>query len=163
MLLDHIKIFYKSLYQDLEDRKRWITKNSFPLINDNQNKLLTEKVMNLETLKAMFSIGGLKAPRIDGFPASFYQHNQHIVGASVCNFIKEVFKGRKLQDVNKTLLCSIPKRDKLEFINQFHPISLCNVIYKCAIKNNGQQIKKSFSQSNISTPIQFSTEKIHTR
>ena len=135
MLLNHIRNFYKSLFQeDLEDRSSWITKNSFLLINDKQNKLLIEKVTNLEIRKAMLSIGGSKAPRIDGIPASFYQHNWHIVGVDVCNFIKEVFNGRKLEDVNKMLLCLILKKDKLEFINQCHPISLCDVIYKCATK-----------------------------
>ena len=47
-------------------------KNYFPMINDNQNKLLTEKVMNLEIRKAMFSIKGSKALGIDSFLASFY-------------------------------------------------------------------------------------------
>ena len=82
----------------------------------------------------MFSIGGSKTPSEDGFPTLFYQQNWHVVGHSVCSFIQEIFKESELQNVNRTLLCLIPKKDKPKFINQFFLSSLCNVIYKCATK-----------------------------
>ena len=56
------------------------------------------------------------------------------MGENICQFVREVFSGRALSNINKAILCLILKREKPKFINQFRPISLCNVMYKCAMK-----------------------------
>ena len=53
------------------------------------------------------------------------------MGLSICQFVHDVFKGQTLVDVNKTLICLIPKKEKHECVNWFQSISLCNVMYKC--------------------------------
>ena len=55
--------------------------------------------------------------------------------------MKEVFKGRSLCDVNKILIFLIPKMEKPELMNQFKPILLCNVIYKCVSKQFVKRFK----------------------
>ena len=64
---------------------------------------------------------------------------------SVSNFVKEAFKGRKLEDVNKTLLVLIPKIEKPKFTNQFKPIFLCNVMYKCVTRIIVNRLKSMLS------------------
>lgn len=58
-----------------------------------------------------------------------------MVGPSIINFIEVVWSNHSLiLQVNNTLLVLILKIDHPEFINQFRPIALCNVIYKYITK-----------------------------
>ena len=76
-----------------------------------------------------------KAPGCDGLPAKFYQANWSIVGNKVCDFILTAFRdGFFDRKINETLIWIIPKVDQPERINQFRPISLCNVTVKTITK-----------------------------
>ncbi|GKE20061.1 putative RNA-directed DNA polymerase, partial [Tanacetum coccineum] len=68
-------------------------------------------VTNKEIKATMFDIGDDKAPGPDGFTSVFYKNGWDIVGHEVCNAV------------------STPSR-----VNDFRPISCCNVIYKCISK-----------------------------
>ena len=59
--------------------------------------------------------------------------------------MEKEFKGRPLEDINKTLLVLIPKNEKHEFLNQFRPISLYNIIYKCITKVLVNRLKPMLS------------------
>ena len=96
---------------------KYSIKNSFPILDAKQNEGLLKNISNREVKNAMFSIGGSKVSREEGFLATFYQQNWHIVGESVCKFARDVFNRRSQEDVNKALLCLISKNEKLEFIN----------------------------------------------
>ena len=61
----------------------------------------------------------MKAAGDDGMLAIFFQKNWEIMGNSLCDFVIETFKRRKLEDVNKTLLALIPKMEKPKFINRY--------------------------------------------
>lgn len=76
-----------------------------------------------------------KSPGNDGLPAKLYQANWTVVGKSVCEFVQAAFRdGNFDRKVNETLLCIIPKTDHPERMNQFRPISLCNVVVKTITK-----------------------------
>lgn len=56
-------------------------------------------------------------------------------GGDLCRFIREVFANKKeVAEVNHSYLVLIPKVPKPEYIHQFRPIGLCNVIYKTLTK-----------------------------
>ena len=75
-LMDHIKNFHKILFHDdLKDKLRYAMKNSFLLNDDKQNEKLTKSVTDPKVQKAMWSIGGSKAPGADSFLAKFYHYN----------------------------------------------------------------------------------------
>lgn len=77
------------------------------------------------------------------------------MGHSICALVKDVFSGGfDLRDFNKTVLVLIPKIEKPEFISQFRPISLCNVIYKCVSKVVVNKIKPFLP--NLVSPFQTS-------
>lgn len=87
------------------------------------------EVTSEEIKDAIFSMGALKAPGLDGLHAMFYQSQWDIIGESVCSFIKECFQDpSKIDMINDTDVILIPKVDNPESMKQFRPIALCNVI-----------------------------------
>lgn len=114
---------------------------SFPIrghflkLETNVIRELLAKVTEEEVRCSVFSMSPLKAPEADGFHAKFYQANWEVVGVSVFNLVKCVFSGECLNPrLNKTFLVLVPKIFRAETINQFRPISLCNVLYKIITK-----------------------------
>lgn len=97
--------------------------------------MLSQSVSSDEVQKVVFCMAPLKAPRIDGLHSKFYQFQWDTVGKSVCELIQNIFRGQCIDpNINKTLLVLIPEAHNLENITQFHPISLCTVLYKIITK-----------------------------
>lgn len=83
-----------------------------------------------------------KALRIDGLHAFFYRSQWHIVGASVCNLVKNVFNDTGVpHPINKTLIVLIPKNDQPSSLRMYKPISLCSMIYKTITKIASNRLK----------------------
>ncbi|KAH1090753.1 hypothetical protein J1N35_018010 [Gossypium stocksii] len=58
-----------------------------------------------------------------------------MVGPTVCDWVKRVFNGGDIESgLNNTLIILIPKTQNSEEFAQFHPISLCFVLYKLVMK-----------------------------
>ncbi|GJZ89069.1 aspartic peptidase, partial [Tanacetum coccineum] len=116
------------------------------LICDNINsdglflkKVLADSFSNMvrpisdETIKvAMFSIGGDRAPGPNGFSSAFFKKGWNIVGVDVCHAIRDFFvNDRLLKVINHTFIAKVSTPFK---VNDYRPISCCNVIYKCISK-----------------------------
>lgn len=79
-----------------------------------------------EIKEAMFSMGPLKAPGVDGLHAIFFQSQWNVVADLVCSFVRKVFADPyAIKEVNQTLLVLIPKCEHLETLKEMRPISLC--------------------------------------
>lgn len=81
-----------------------------------------------EIRKIVCGIGAYKAPGVDGFQAIFYQVQWEKVSGSIYNWVCDILKGNKsIKEVNKTLICLVPKVERPQNMSQFRPIGLCNV------------------------------------
>jgi len=61
----------------------------------------------------------------------FYKSQWEVVGELFCNIIKGIFEDPIIiKEHNETFIALIPKVVCVENMNQFRPISLCNVSYK---------------------------------
>ncbi|XP_074303032.1 uncharacterized protein LOC141637455 [Silene latifolia] len=81
-----------------------------PILNAAHHEILNAEVSNDEIRKAMFDIGGNKAPGPDGFNSQFYKDTWEITGESVIKAVKDFFtSGKLLKQVNATLITLIPK------------------------------------------------------
>ena len=80
---------------------------------------------------ALFQIGPLKPPDLNGFLARFFQRHWGILKGQVNAAIKEFFQTIIIPiGANTTSIVLIPKVDSLSKLSDFRPINLCNVIYK---------------------------------
>ncbi|GJX74351.1 hypothetical protein Tco_0312946, partial [Tanacetum coccineum] len=96
---------------------------------------MVRPVTDEEIKAAMFSIGDERAPGPDGFSSAFFKKGWDIVGLDVCHAIRDFFvNGRLLKEINHTFIALIPKVSTPLKINDYRPISCCNVIYKCISK-----------------------------
>ncbi|XP_074267163.1 uncharacterized protein LOC141590470 [Silene latifolia] len=106
----------------------------FCLTND-QKDCLSKPYTRKEVRRAVFQLGPMKSPGPDGIPALFYQrywyHIKDDVTAAVLSMLKS---GNILRRFNHTSIALIPKIRNPETVEQFRPISLCNVIIKIVTK-----------------------------
>lgn len=90
-------------------------------------------------------IGPLKAPGLDGFPASFFQKTWGVTRPALVCFVKQVLEKREMpSEINESLMVLIPKEDKLASIKGFRPINLCNVCIKLVTKILINRLKEVF-------------------
>ncbi|GJT36298.1 putative ribonuclease H-like domain-containing protein [Tanacetum coccineum] len=104
-------------------------------VSDNSNANMIRSVTNKEIRKAMFDIGNDKAPGPDGYTSVFFKRGWDVVGTDVCSAIRDFFdNGQILKEINHTFLALIPKVTTPLKVTDYHPISCCNVLYKCISK-----------------------------
>ena len=99
------------------------------------HQLLTSDYSAEEVKVALFQMGPTKALGPNGMNALFYQKFWHIVGDNVVVVVLDFLNsGNIVPEINYTHIVLIPKVKYPEKMADFHPISLCNVIYKIISK-----------------------------
>ncbi|MCH97262.1 putative ribonuclease H protein, partial [Trifolium medium] len=153
-LKNMVNDFYKDLFREDNNAMVWRdTDVSFAIITEEEKDQLKAILSNNEVKEALFSMSAWKAPGPDGFPVGFYQKDWNVIAESVCEFARTMWAyPEKIEDVNFTDICLIPKVNKPEFVNQFHPISLCNVSYKILTKVVVNRLKPIISK--VVSPFQ---------
>nr|GEU90229.1 hypothetical protein [Tanacetum cinerariifolium] len=96
---------------------------------------MVRQVSNDEIKKVMFDIRDGKSPGPDGYTLAFFKKGRDVVGSDVCRAVRDFFdNGKLLKEVNHTFLALIPKVTTPKCVNDFRPISCCNVLFKCISK-----------------------------
>ncbi|PKU66032.1 Putative ribonuclease H protein [Dendrobium catenatum] len=95
-----------------------------------------------EVKKAVFDGNENTAPGPDGFTYAFYRKSWHLIGLQVFNAVNNFFvTGSLPRGVKATAIALIPKCSHATNINDFRPISLCNVLYKIVAKVLSNRLK----------------------
>jgi hypothetical protein len=128
--------FYSELFTTQEILEPGLVLNYVPQrVTDQMNAELTKPFEAEEVCIALFMMGPNKAPRPDGFTAGFFQHHWQLVGPSITKAVLDFLNGGEMpNEVNLTTIVLIPKVKNPQEMNNFRPISLCNVIYKLCSK-----------------------------
>nr|GEX42583.1 hypothetical protein [Tanacetum cinerariifolium] len=110
------------------------------------NDLSLDMIKNVtvkEVKDAMFSIGNDKSPGPDGYTACFFKESWDIVANDVTCVVQEFFtNGNLLKELNHTIIALVPKVKSPTRINDYRPISCCNVLFKCITKIISNRIKE---------------------
>ncbi|GJR59889.1 uncharacterized protein Tco_1502051 [Tanacetum coccineum] len=103
---------------------------------------MVRNVSDAEIKSALFSMSDDKAPGPDGFTAAFFKKAWDIVGDNFSCAIRDFFSnGKLLREVNHTIIALIPKVTTPCKINDYRPISCCNITFKCISKIIANRIK----------------------
>ncbi|GJR93536.1 hypothetical protein Tco_0265710 [Tanacetum coccineum] len=95
-----------------------------------------------EVKSAMFSMGNDKSPGPNGYTAAFFKDTWDIIGSDVTKAVCEFFtNGRLLKELNHTIIALIPKVNAPARVNDYRPISCCNVLFKCISKIIANRLK----------------------
>jgi hypothetical protein len=133
---DHINEFYHTLYEAQENINIDAVLDSVPVkVTDQMNERLCRPFEAREVHKALFDMKPSKAPGADGFTAGSFQRHWHLVSEDVTEAVLAFLHGDHMPEiVNRTIIVLIPKVKNPQYISQYRPISLCNVIYKLCSK-----------------------------
>ncbi|GKC75375.1 ribonuclease H-like domain-containing protein, partial [Tanacetum coccineum] len=121
LFLKHFEDFLgkSQLVQEIEDCESLFQSR---ISEDVAAKMITN-VPDKEIKQAMFDINDSKAPDPDGFRAAFFKKSWEVIGADVCNAVREFFgSGKMLGEINATLITLIPKVQTPSKVIDFRPI-----------------------------------------
>nr|GFB91334.1 putative RNA-directed DNA polymerase, eukaryota, reverse transcriptase zinc-binding domain protein [Tanacetum cinerariifolium] len=105
---------------------------------------MVHDISDQEVKEAMFSMGNDKSSGPDGFTAAFFKGAWDIVANDVTNVVREFFiNGKLLKELSHTIIALVPKVVSTSCVNDFRPISCCNVLFKCISKIITNRIKES--------------------
>jgi len=109
-----------------------------PSISVDDNNSLCAIPTESEIFAVLASLGRLKAPGPDEFYMNYWAIIKHTVLPAIWNFFKH---NQLLSEQNHTFLALIPKKLGASNVQQFCPISLCNIIYKIISKILANRLK----------------------
>ena len=85
----------------------------------------------------------LKALGLDGMPPIFSQHYWESIGDDVVKAVVSCLNSTSIETgLNHTFITLIPKVKSPEFVTEFCPIALCNILYKLVSKVLANRLKK---------------------
>nr|GEZ33649.1 hypothetical protein [Tanacetum cinerariifolium] len=97
-------------------------------LNSDQALDMIEHVTTQEMKEALFSMGNAKSSGPDGYTACFFKECSDIVATDIICAVQEFFtNGNLLKELNHTIIVLIPKDNSPSRINDYRPISCCNV------------------------------------
>ena len=104
-----------------------------------------------------------KAPGMDGFHAIFFQKFWDVIGDDIVGMVKSWWRGNiDLSNINKTCLSLIPKGSEPHSVDNFRPISCCNIMYKIISKTMANKLKSLLNDAILVNQSTFIPKRLIT-
>ncbi|GJW32961.1 hypothetical protein Tco_0052993 [Tanacetum coccineum] len=136
---------YEAFLGQAADNDGFNDANLFKNYLEEQEALfMVRSISDREVKESLFSMGDDKSSGPDGYTAAFFKEAWDIVSDEVTKAIREFFtNGKLLKELNHTIIALIPKVKSPSRVNDYRPISCCNVLFKCISKIIANRIKQS--------------------
>lgn len=131
--LSHFTALLGSAYP----RKAFIDQSVFleKILSYEDHEPLCKEISDSEIKQALWSIKDGKSPGPDGYNSHFFKKSWSVVGYDICAAVRYYFvNGAMLRQTNATTITLIAKVSNLASLNDYRPISCCNVLYKIISK-----------------------------
>ena len=146
-ICDIVIAFYDKLYSSSSGSSRPILDGlAFKQLAVPLSIGLESSILEEEVWEALKSMGRDKAPGPDGFPLEFFLFSWDVVKEDIMKVITD-FDNFGFLDwrLNTTFLALLPKKDDVESMKDFRPISLIGTIFKLISKVLADRLKKVIS------------------
>ena len=128
-------------------------------MNESLGRVFTRE----EVVTALKQIHPTKALGPDGMSTLFYQKYWNIVGNGITNMVLNVLNNNvSVVKLNKTNISLIPKTNSPKKMTDFHPISLCNVVYKLISKTLANRLKALLTHIVTENQSAFTSDRLIT-
>lgn len=151
-ILNEVRNFYKQLYgsfndnaeQDLEIQNLLNSISTNPKLNEGDKVRLEGELSEEEILAVLKKMKNNKSPGSDGFTVEFFKNFYNDLKCFIRNAINEGYREGKLSITQRQgIITCLPKGDKpKQFLKNWRPITLLNVIYKLASGSIAERIKQ---------------------
>ncbi|KAI0488576.1 hypothetical protein KFK09_028414 [Dendrobium nobile] len=102
---------------------------------DSDKNLLNRELDEAEISEVILNLENIRAPGLDGISYSFFKAFWKIIRVDVVRAVQQIFHTSSMnRDWKDTLFMLIPKSSNPSIPSAYHPISLCNSIYKIVAK-----------------------------
>ncbi|XP_074265128.1 uncharacterized protein LOC141587553 [Silene latifolia] len=144
---DHFKNIYgvnisHGTFQQYQETHKHLFGNIKFLLSSDQQDFFSSSFTRKEVRTAVFQHGSTKSPGPDGIPALFYQKFWFHIKTEVEDAVLFMLNtGNISAEFNRTAIALIPKVASSKTVDNFRPISLCNVIMKIVTKCISNRLK----------------------
>ena len=140
MVIDYYSsLFTSSGLVGIED----VVQFAKPLVIAKMNSNLIGSFSREEVELALKQMAPLKAPGPNGMPPIFFQKFWNTVVDDVVEAILSCLNSRTiLPGLNHTFISLIPKVKSPEYVTEFRPITLCNILYQLVSKVLANKLRK---------------------
>ncbi|XP_074301412.1 uncharacterized protein LOC141632799 [Silene latifolia] len=129
-------------FRQYQETREHLFGNIKSLLSNDQQDYFSSSFTRKEVRTAVFQLGATKSPGPDGIPALFYQKFWFHIKTEVENAVLFMLNtGNISAEFNRTAIALIPKVSSPETVDNFRPISLCNVIMKIVTKCISNRLK----------------------
>ena len=141
---DTILGFYRDLFTSANSENLADVLEVIPqVVTESMNASLTRAFTIEEVEAAVKEMAPLKAPDPDDIPPLFYQSYWSLVGSDISQSILHYLNTSTLpQSLGHSFITLISKVKNLEYVSQFRPISLSNMLYHIFAKVLANRLKK---------------------
>jgi hypothetical protein len=116
-------------------------------VDEEDNRDLMDEVSKDELKEVLHNFQKDKSLGPDGWTMDFFVGLYDIIGKDILKVVEESrINGHIHGPLNSTFISLIPKKDDLQTLEDFRPISLCNNIYKVVSKIISRRIKAILSK-----------------